>query len=103
MELIRWIVDEYVDGVLTDSNVFTTKRQAINYVSGEYTYYSKKYVETERFNVATTLTKPINEIDFEKNEDETCYCEPFDDNLRCAYIDEWDNLLEWIIKEQGEQ
>lgn len=94
-----WIVDIYVDDVLVDSDVFITRRQAINYVSGEYIYYSRKYVETEKFNVATTLTKPIDQIDYDNNEDETCYCEPFDDDLMCAYIDEYDNVLKWIIRE----
>ena len=94
-----YCVDIYIDEMLVDTNVFITRRQAVNYVSGEYIYYSKKYVDTEKFNCATTVTKPIKEIDYDDDND--YYCEPFDINLVEAYIDEWDNVLDWIIREVG--
>lgn len=101
-----YVVDVYVDEVLCDVNVFLTRRQAINYVSGEFIYYEKKYETklddgTEQLNLTTTLTKPIRELNYDKGENETCYCEPFDDDLVWAYVDTIYGLYEWEIREVG--
>lgn len=81
---------------------FRTLDDAINYVSFEYEYYSKLYVETERFNTADTRD---NQVSFDEDywnysdDEEDHHCEPYSEKLRLAFIDSWDEYLEWRIIE----
>ena len=92
-----WVVDKYVDENLIKRYRFDTQREAINFVSGEYTYYDNKYVKTGHFNCATTTNKPIAET---FDDDNDYYTDPFEDDLVEAYIDSWDAVFDWIIRER---
>ena len=72
---------------------FETLTKAINFVSGEYIYYEKKYVDKEKFNCCTTQTR---EPDWD-NDDTEYPCEPYDMNLRWAYMDMYDGAITWKI------
>ena len=73
---------------------FETLRKAIDYVSFEYEYYSKIYIETGRYNCADTKDC-FDLFDFD---DKDHHCELYNEKLRMAFIDSWDIYLEWIIE-----
>jgi len=73
---------------------FPSLKDAINYVSFEYEYYSKLYVETERYNAADTKDCVVC------FDDEDHHCELYSNKLRMAYIDSWDMYMEWQIEEK---
>ena len=77
---------------------FETIDEAVKFVSSEYCYYDYKYIRPEKFNCATTEKVIPSERpdDYDDNADDY-YCEPFDDELRWAYVDCWDGVISWEI------
>lgn len=77
---------------------FETIDEAVKFVSSEYCFYDYKYIRPEKFNCATTEKVIPSERpdDYDDNADDY-YCEPFDDELRWAYVDCWDGVISWEI------
>lgn len=81
---------------------FPSLKDAINYVSFEYEYYSKLYIETEKYNAADTKDCVVCFDDefYDEFNDEDHHCELYSNELRMAYIDSWDMYMEWQIEEK---
>lgn len=71
---------------------FPSIEDAINYVSFEYEYYSKLYINTGRFNAADTKDCVFS------HDNKDHHCELYNAKLRLAYIDAWDAYVEWNIR-----
>lgn len=92
-----WKVIKDMDGYKQEF-MFETRYEAVKFVSGEYCYFDYKYIRTEKFNCAATEKVIPSERpdDYEYNADEY-YCDPFDEELRWAYVDCWDATVSWEI------
>ena len=75
---------------------FETIDEAVKFVSSEYCFYDYKYIRPEKFNCATT-EKVIPSERPDDYDDNDYYCDPFDDELRWAYVDCWDGVISWEI------
>lgn len=91
-----WKVIKDIDGDKTEYT-FETAWEAVKFVSEGYCYFDYKYIRTEKFNCATTEKVIPSERpdDYEYSDD--YYCEPFDEELRWAYVDCWDATISWEI------
>lgn len=77
---------------------FETIEEAVKFVSSEYCYYDYKYIRPEKFNCATTeKVIPSERPDDYDDYADDYHCEPFDDELRWAYVDCWDGVISWEI------